>query len=98
MAGSSITVKLAGDRPRTTGSGANVRVIQGVSAEMYLSYLEGPLTSELERRYPGASITVRAASTAAIELVGLKPVEDIRSEIGELIGELLADFEAPEEH
>jgi len=90
--GQTITIKIAGDRPRTTGSGKDVKVIQGVSAERYLSFLEAPLRAELARRYPAAEVILRSAHAPSIELVGLKPVDEIRSEIGELIGETLSEF------
>ena len=96
QSGQSITIKIAGDRPRTSGTGQNVKVIHGVGAEQYLAFLEGPLRAELARRYPEAEVALRPATHPSIELVGLKPVEEIRSEIGELIGDTLQDFE-PEE-
>jgi hypothetical protein len=96
QSGQSITIKIAGDRPRTSGTGQNVKVIHSVGAEQYLAFLEGPLRAELARRYPEAEVTLRPAANSSIELVGLKPVEEIRSEIGELIGDTLQDFE-PEE-
>ena len=90
--GQTITIKIAGDRPRTTGSGKDVKVITGTSAERYLNFLEGPLRAELARRYPAAEVILKSAHAPSIELVGLKPVDEIRSEIGELIGETLSEF------
>ena len=90
--GQAITIKIAGDRPRTTGSGKDVKVIPGVSAESYIAFLEEPLRAELARLYPQAGVTIKAAHAPSIELVGLKPVDEIRDLIGELIGETLADF------
>ena len=91
--GQAITIKIAGDRPRTTGTGQNVKVIHGITAEQYLTFLDAPLHTELARRYPQAEITLQAAAHPSIELVGLKPVNEIRTEIGELIAETLSDFE-----
>ena len=90
--GQAITIKIAGDKPRTTGSGSAVKVIPGVSAERYVAFLEAPLRAELARLYPEASVTLRTAHAPSIELVGLKPVEEVRTLIGQLIGETLAEF------
>ncbi len=94
--GQAITIKIAGDRPRTTGSGKDVKVIPGVSAEHYIAFLELPLRAELSRLYPQASVSFKPATAPSIELVGLKPVEEIRNLIGELIGETLSYFEPAE--
>lgn len=90
--GQTITIKVVGDRPRTTGSGKDVKVITGVSAERSLDLLEVPLRAELACRYPTGEVILRSAHACSIELVGLKPVDELRSEIGELIGETLSEF------
>ena len=89
QSGQSITIKIAGDRPRT---GQNVKVIYGIGAEQHLAFLDALLRAELARRYPDAEATLHAAASPSIELIGLKPVEEIRSEIRELIGDTLSDF------
>ncbi|ULH18048.1 hypothetical protein MF271_24110 (plasmid) [Deinococcus sp. KNUC1210] len=94
--GQSITIKIAGDRPRTTGSGQNVKIIPGIPAEHSIAFLKGPLTAELEQRSPDATIIFREAHAPSIELVGLKPAEEVKAVIGELIGETLADFDPSE--
>lgn len=91
--GQAITIKIAGDRPRTPGTGQNVKVIHGITAGQYLAFLDTPLRAELAHRYPQAEITLQAAAHPSIELIGLEPVDEIRTEIGELIAETLADFE-----
>ena len=48
--GQAVTIKIAGDRPRTTGTGQNVKVIHGITAEQYLAFLDAPLRAELAHR------------------------------------------------
>ncbi len=94
--GQAITIKIAGDRPRTTGTGTQVKTIPGIPAEHYIAFLESPLRAELSRLYPQASVTFKPAPAPSIELVGLKPVDEIRNLIGDLIGETLSFFEPTE--
>ena len=88
----SILIKIAGTKTTTSGNGKDLRVTPGVPAATLLAHLEAPLRLELEKLYPGVTVTLREATTPAIELTGLKPVEEVRSVIGNLIAETLSDF------